>query len=305
MWNPPHRDMRILTLTSRNEGRRWQVRLPYSGKHIWLWELDATLHGDVGAILAGAKAMGCLGILVKYNDGGPGPITAELQSNFRRLVAPMKVANLVVGAWGYIYGQEPKAEAELALQALDEGADWYVFDAETPLEGRPQAAELLGEYIRSAAPRAPIGYSSFALPSLHGRFPYRVFDAFCQVFLPQVYWGAMGVTPEGLLTRCLEEAAHMGLKAPVAPVGQAFPPVTASDVAAFVDTARAHGLPGISFFDYQSATTEIKAAIAREAYAPAAVAHGPLHPPSLPILAARLENLATELRAIADDLRQY
>jgi hypothetical protein len=278
--------------------------LPYTGKHLWLWQLAHVRGGDPRAVAAEARRLGLAGVLVKYNDGAPGPITAGLQRQFRTLAPALRAEGLVVGAWGYVYGEDPRAEAELALAALDEGADWYVFDAESPFESRPPAAWELARLVRSAR-RGVFGYASFALPKLHPAFPYDAFDSFVAVFLPMVYWGAFRLPPDEALEESLQEIAALRLKAPVAPVGQLYGGVPPSEVRAFLAAALRRRLPGVSFFDFDSATEAELAAVQAALYPQGTVAGAPAPPAphDLATLAARLESMSQELAAIAKELK--
>lgn len=223
--------------------------LPWVGKQMWIWELDLVKKGNVGDIIAAAKDLGLTGLLVKAWDG------SRYWTQLDRIAGAAGSAGLTVGAWGYSYGNNISGEIQCMERAVRSGADWLVIDAEIEYENRngPQKAASLSSAISSSATlkNVKLGYSTFALPAYHSAFPYREFSAFCDVTLPQVYWGDFGMSPEDSLRDCVRQYGQFGL--PVAPVGQSYGSIRSGEITRFIKTAGELGLPGISFWSWQHA----------------------------------------------------
>lgn len=222
---------------------------PWAGKHIWIWQLSQV--GNAAAVIEKAKDLGLTGILIKGWDSG------NFREQINTITGPAKAAGLIVGVWGYSYGNNPEGEAAAAKKAVAAGADWLVVDAEVEYEqrlGSTQALQL-GKALRAAVGQSfPIGYTSFAIPSYHPIFPYSEFSSWCNITLPQVYWGSFRMPVAKAFSLTLSGMKSYGL--PVAPVGQSYGPALPKDIVLFGDLAAAAGLPGISYYDWQHATSE-------------------------------------------------
>ncbi|HEY8449414.1 MAG TPA: hypothetical protein VIL95_02945, partial [Bacillota bacterium] len=216
----------------------------WSGKHIWIWQPWRVHQGDAQTIAAAARQLGLTGVIVKYHDGGYGRVSDQYRQHFERLAPALQAAGLVVGAWGYSYGNQVQEEVELAVTSLARGADWYVLDAETEYENRPELARVWCEAFRQRAPRAVLGVTPFAIPSLHPRYPYRDFDRYVDVFLPQVYWGYFPWGIEESWQRFDREFRVLNLRAAIAPIGQATDDIPPQELRRFGQLVREGGYPG-------------------------------------------------------------
>ncbi|MCY0875346.1 MAG: S-layer homology domain-containing protein [Firmicutes bacterium] len=226
---------------------------PLAGKFLWIWEVDQTQGGDVTAIANLGKRLGLTGFIVKSHDG------TDVWPQFARVCKPLQAMGFAVVAWGYVYGTDPVAEAKAAQVGIAEGADAYVIDAETGYEGQPDAAHTLCTTLRAHNPTLTIGFSPFALPEDHPTFPYAAFASLCDVCLPQVYWGEFGLSATDAVHQSFSQLATY--KLPIAPVGQAYGPVSAGQIEQFATAAKALGATGISFWDAQSADSRQQQAI--------------------------------------------
>lgn len=227
------------------------------GKHMWIWNISSTLGGDINAVIKSVKDIGARGVLVKAHDG------AKIWSQFRDTVKAFKGAGLLVGAWGYHYGSDVQGEAKAALDAISAGADWYVIDAEIEYEGKQKEATQLGQILRAAYPNYTIGYSSFPFTDLHTAFPYKEFSSFCDVALPQVYWGELKPDVETCLAKTFE--LHKKYNIPVAPAGQTYVTnrytPTTLDYKLFEQNSKKAGATGVSFWDLSHATPAMLASV--------------------------------------------
>jgi hypothetical protein len=206
---------------------------PWAGKQMWIWELGLAENGVVNDIVTRAAILGLTGLLVKAWDG------QSYWDQLDRIAGTAKNAGLLVGAWGYSYGNNISGEIQCMEKAVKGGADWLIIDAEIEYEnqnGEDKAASLSsGISSSSTLKNVKLGYSTFALPAYHAQFPYARFSAFCDVALPQVYWGEFGMAPEDALKECVQQYGQFGL--PVAPVGQSYGNISAGEIARFNKTA--------------------------------------------------------------------
>lgn len=229
---------------------------PWFGKHMWIWQLEECEGGNVAAIIARAEDLGLTGLMVKAWDGG------SYWSQFEQIAAAAKGAGLVMGAWGYSYGNNISGEVNSMERAVAAGADWLIIDAEAEYEsqaGKDKALSLFRSLSVSSVNGITLGYSSYAFTDLHTLFPYGVFSSFCNVALPQVYWGEFRMLPDMALNKSLQTYQQYNL--PVAPVGQSYGSVTPDEILAFGKKAGDLGLPGISSWSWQHATNEMMSAI--------------------------------------------
>jgi hypothetical protein len=221
----------------------------WQGKHFWIWAVSATFNGDLNKIIAKIKETGSKGVLIKSHDG------ATIWNQFRSSVKAFKDAGLTVGAWGYHYGKDVQGEARAVLDAISAGADWYVIDAEIEYERQQAKAAQLGSLIRAVYPTFPIGYSTFPFVNVHTAFPYKEFSAFCNVTLPQIYWGELAPSVDVCVQRTFDMYKKFGL--PVAPVGQTYTTKyvpTDKDFVTFEKISKDLGASGVSFWSLQHAT---------------------------------------------------
>lgn len=229
---------------------------------MWIWMLNQT--APPGQILRRSENMGLSGLLVKAWDGGSSGLFIE---QLLQIIKPSHEAGLIVGAWGYSYGNNIAGEVKAMEKAYQAGADWFVIDAEDEYEtreGKNKALKLGVEVTRAFGPEVPLGYTTFALPQYHESFPYQEFSSFCSVCLPQVYWGLMEMKPEEALAMSLRGLEEF--KLPIAPVGQSYGEVTSDEIIRFSQLAMANGLEGISYYNWQHATEAQLNAVSRGAY---------------------------------------
>ena len=227
---------------------------PWEGKHIWIWELGQS--GSPADVVACAVSLGLTGLLVKGWDG------SSYWSQIEAIVGPAHDAGLVIGAWGYSYGINPVGEAAAAKRCLDAGVDWLIIDAEVQYEQNPDRASAILEVFKTFG--VPLGYTSFGIPSYHGKFPWQAFNDACDVVLPQVYWGDFGMAVEKALSLSLNDCTKLGK--PIMPVGQIYGKVSTDDIVRFAELCENAGLPGISYWDWQEATADMMNAVGASGY---------------------------------------
>jgi peptidoglycan hydrolase-like protein with peptidoglycan-binding domain len=221
----------------------------FQGNGMWIWELPKTEGGDIAAIAARAHAAGISTVFVKSSDG-----PANRWTQFSpELVAALHANGLRACAWQFVYGNDPLAEASLGVDAVADGADCLVIDAESQYEGKYAAAQQYVAALRAAVgPAYPIGLTSFPYVDYHPRLPYSVFLApgAAQANLPQVYWKDIGGTVDAVSARTVANNRIYGT--PIAPLGQTYSNPAAEDIARFRSLWAAYGSAGLSWWSWQA-----------------------------------------------------
>ena len=200
---------------------------------MWIWMLGSSEGGDMAAIAARAHAAGISTVFVKSSDG---PANRWAQFN-PGLVQALHANGLRACAWQFVYGNDPLAEASLGADAIADGADCLVIDAETQYEGKYAAAQQYMAALRATVgPAYPIGLTSFPYTDYHPRLPYSVFlgPGAAQANLPQVYWKDIGGTVDAVSGHTLAHNRIYGVA--IAPLGQTYQDPRAEDIARFRST---------------------------------------------------------------------
>jgi hypothetical protein len=161
------------------------------GKGVWTYRLAACESGDVQKIVAKAKWAGLDYILIKTHDGSQW-VKYNSKEKVQKLVDALHTAGIKAYAWGYVYGRHPDDEADRAIEALDMGFDGYVFNAEIHMRNRYEAAErqcvMVRNHVDSMCPDKILGYSTFCRVQNQKGIPFEVYDQYCDVAMPQVYF---------------------------------------------------------------------------------------------------------------------
>src|SRR5205807_243098 len=109
---------------------------PLAVRGMWIWEMPSSNGGNVSSIIARAHRYGIRTLLIKSGD------RTNYWSQFSRsMVAAMHRNRLKVCAWQYVYGNSPGSEARVGAQAVRNGADCLMIDAESEYEGKYVAAQ--------------------------------------------------------------------------------------------------------------------------------------------------------------------
>ena len=252
-----------------------RVRRTLAGKWVWIWNWRRCDGGDAQQVAERLRSAGCQGAIVKAFDGGrwfaQGP-------SFRDICRALKSQGLAVGGWGYLYGRDPAAEAQRAIETAQYGeADLLVLDVETEFKGHPEAAEEVCQRVREAlGPSYPLYYSTFAIARYHRSFPYEVFERYCTGTAPQVYWNAFRWPHDQALAWMYEDYAALGVPPermfPVAGLyREGLTPYPAPhEVRDFVRRAAEAGSRGVNFWSYEHMSEAMW-----EAVASAAMPNGP------------------------------
>jgi peptidoglycan hydrolase-like protein with peptidoglycan-binding domain len=220
----------------------------FEGQGMWIWYVSRSSGGSPASIIAQAHAAGVTTVFVKSSDG-----SSNYWSQFSpELVQALHAAGLKVCAWQYVYGSSPVGEAALGAQAVANGADCLVIDAEAEYEGKYSSAQTYMSALRGKIGTAfPVALASFPYVSYHGTFPYSVFlgPGGAQFNLPQMYWKDIGVSVDTVFANTY--IANRIYGRPIFPLGQTYGGVSNADILRFREEAVDYGAPGWSFWDWQ------------------------------------------------------
>jgi peptidoglycan hydrolase-like protein with peptidoglycan-binding domain len=151
-----------------------------------------------------------------------------------------------------VYGTEPVGEANLGAEAVADGADCLVIDAEGEYEGRYASAQTYIDDLRAKiGPTYPLGLASFPYVFDHPSFPYSVFlgPGGAQYNVPQMYWKDIGQSVDTVYANTY--IANRVYQRPIFPLGQTYGGVSAEELLRFREEAVDYGSPGVSFWDWQ------------------------------------------------------
>jgi peptidoglycan hydrolase-like protein with peptidoglycan-binding domain len=225
---------------------------PFAGQGMWIWYVSASNGGNVASILAQAHAAGVGTVFIKSSDG-----SSNYWSQFSpQLVQELHAGGLKVCAWQYVYGTNPAGEAALGAEAVANGADCLVIDAESEYEGRYAAAQTYITDLRAKiGPNYPLGLASFPYVYYHESEPYSVFlgPGGAQYNAPQMYWKAIGQSVDTVYANTY--SSNRIYSRPIFPLGQTYEGVSASDLLRFREEAVDYGAGGISFWDWQETSS--------------------------------------------------
>jgi hypothetical protein len=221
---------------------------PFEGQGMWIWYLDKSDGGSIAAIAAQAHAAGVTTLFIKSSDG-----STNYWSQFSpQLMAELHANGLKVCAWQYVYGTEPVGEAALGAEAVADGAECLVIDAEAEYEGHYAAAQTYIDDLRAKiGPNYPLGLASFPYVYDHPTFPYSVFlgPGGAQYNAPQMYWKDIGQSVDTVYANTF--IANRPYGRPIFPLGQTYGGVSAEELLRFREEAVDYGSTGVSFWDWQ------------------------------------------------------
>jgi hypothetical protein len=228
------------------------------GKGFFTFNLPDCEGGDPSSILAAAQAAGLSHIIVRIADGAKvAGIDASGVDFTAPVVQALHQAGMAVWGWQYVYGDNPSAEATIAItrtQAL--GLDGYVVSAGEEYEqpGRSSAAHQFITTVRTAL-KVPIALNSYRFPNFHPKFPWSDFLLSCDLHMPQVYW-EQAHNPGDQLSESKQQCDALPNARPYTPSGAAYTTPgwspTTQDITDFLDTAEDLSLPGVNFFDWDT-----------------------------------------------------
>lgn len=163
---------------------------------LWIWNINTI--GTPEQVLAKLNSLGVKDVCIKYHDGYS---NSQFKTNFLKYCPVLKNGGIKVGAWGYNYFNYKDEEANLIIEALNRGADYYVFDGEGEIEGKSAQTEYVLKKVRSAKPQAILAYAPFPYVSYHRTYPYAAFNNYCNYVSPQCYAHEIGTSLEACIQK--------------------------------------------------------------------------------------------------------
>lgn len=240
------------------------------GLGYFVHKIKDTENGSPAAAASLARKSGVDHILVKILDGpwkyNQRPyyekgILKYADDIIRPFVRAFQDAGVRVWGWGWVYLEDPAAEARAAIARVEDLAlDGYVINAEADAKNEPAEAKIYADILKAAT--FPVGLSSYRYPvKYHMDLPWSQLLSACDFALPQVYW-IQAHNPAYQLAQTFDQynALFSRLKMeplPVIPTGAAFTEwgwtATKGDVLAFLDAAQKSGVSSVNFWEWNHA----------------------------------------------------
>jgi len=250
------------------------------GKGDWIWQMPTCTNRlggyipavtNVQSLMDWEKNHGMDWIAVKCGNGGI--IWSQFDTS---LVTLAHAVGLKIFGWAYSYGSDVPGEINVAINALNLGADGFIIDAESEYEVLPNNDAAAAQYcqgIRAAYPTRFLAHAPFPIISSHPGFPYKTFGTNCDAVMPQAYWIDVGGTAyaASMVSRMNTEwfvwqnsltGVFTNAIKPIAPIGGVYNSVNgavdASQIATFMfalntitPPATAGGYKGVSYWSAQ------------------------------------------------------
>jgi hypothetical protein len=219
---------------------------PLDGNGMWIWYVSRS-GGSAEAIAKKANKRNIDTVMIKSGDA----------SNYWEQFSPALVqalhdAGLQVCAWQFVYGGNPRPEARVGAQAVENGADCLLIDAESHYEGRYKpASRYIDELRQRVGDEYPVGLATFPYVDFHPSFPYSVFlgRGAAQFNVPQMYWKTIGTSVRKIYAHTYSVNSPFGR--PIFPLGQTYLNVNRKSVIRFRKQARRYDAAGVSWWSWQ------------------------------------------------------
>jgi hypothetical protein len=222
-----------------------------AGRGMWIWYVSRSSGGTVSGIVATARHYGVSTLIVKSSDG------PTMWSQFNSsLVSSAHASGFRVCAWQYVYGNHPLLEAQVGAQAVHDGADCLVIDAEGEYQGKYMAAQSYITQLRKLIGASyPVALAGFPYIDYHPGFPYSVFlgPGGAQYNSPQMYWKDIGTSVNSVFAHTY--AYNRIFEREIDPLGQVYQNPPMGQIIRFRQLSRTYGAAGVSWWNWQQAST--------------------------------------------------
>ena len=222
-----------------------------AGRGMWIWYVSRSNGGTLSSIISNARRYGISTLMIKSSDGPT--VWSQFNSS---LVSSLHANGLHVCAWQYVYGNHPLLEAQAGAAAVQDGADCLVIDAESEYEGKYVAAQSYITQLRKLiGPSFPVALAGFPYVDYHPGFPYSIFlgSGGAQYNTPQMYWVDIGTSVNTVYAHTY--AYNTVYRRPIDPLGQVYENPPLGQLIRFRQLSRTYGAAGVSWWDWQQATT--------------------------------------------------
>ncbi len=222
-----------------------------AGRGMWIWYVSRSSSGSASSIISTARKYGLSTVMIKSGDG------RTMWSQFNStLVQELHSAGLHVCAWQYVYGNFPSQEANVASTAVHDGADCLIIDAESEYEGKyVQAQSYITQLRADIGQSFPVALAGFPYVDYHPGFPYSVFlgPGGAQYNTPQMYWVDIGTSVNTVYAHTY--AYNAVYERAIDPLGQVYQNPPLGQLIRFRQLSRTYGAAGVSWWDWQQAST--------------------------------------------------
>jgi hypothetical protein len=155
-----------------------------------------------------------------------------------------------------VYGNHPLLEAQVGAQAAHDGADCLVIDAEGEYQGKYVAAQSYITQLRKLIGSSyPVALAGFPYIDYHPGFPYSVFlgPGGAQYNSPQMYWKDIGASVNDVYAHTY--AYNRVFEREIDPLGQVYQNPPMGQIIRFRQLSRTYGAAGVSWWNWQQAST--------------------------------------------------
>jgi hypothetical protein len=222
-----------------------------AGRGMWIWYVSRSSGGTVSGIVANARHYGVSTLIIKSSDG------PTMWSQFNSsLVSSIHASGFRVCAWQYVYGNHPLLEAQVGAEAVRDGADCLVIDAEGEYQGKYVAAQSYITQLRKQIGQSyPVALAGFPYIDYHPGFPYSVFlgPGGAQYNSPQMYWMDIGTSVNDVYAHTY--AYNRVYEREIDPLGQVYQNPPMGQIIRFRQLSRTYGAAGVSWWNWQQAST--------------------------------------------------
>jgi hypothetical protein len=222
-----------------------------AGRGMWIWYVSRSNGGTLSSIISNARRYGISTLMIKSSDGPT--VWSQFNSS---LVSTLHASGMHVCAWQYVYGNHPLLEAQAGAAAVQDGADCLVIDAESEYEGKYVAAQSYITQLRKLIGQSfPVALAGFPYVDYHPGFPYSIFlgAGGAQYNTPQMYWVDIGTSVNTVYAHTY--AYNTVYRRPIDPLGQVYENPPLGQLIRFRQLSRTYGAAGVSWWDWQQATT--------------------------------------------------
>ena len=227
------------------------------GKGFFIKDLTECESGQPASILAAARAAGLEHVLIKIAEGvracGINPSGGDIAAP---VVQALQSAGIAVWGWHPIQGRSPSAEAAIAIDRTRSlGLDGYVLEAREEYQ-QPGMAAHARQFMEAlhASLKVPLALSSYRFPNHHPNFPWADFLQLCDLHMPQIYWEQAHNSVFQLI-ESMHQCDALPNARPYFPTGVTYATPgwdpSSEEVLAFLQAAKALGLPGVNFFSWE------------------------------------------------------
>jgi Putative peptidoglycan binding domain len=224
---------------------------PLGTRGMWIWYISRSAGGTLSSIISTARHYGISTLIIKSSDGPT--VWSQFNSS---VVSTLHANGLRVCAWQYVYGNRPLLEAQAGADAVHDGADCLIIDAESEYEGKYVAAQSYITQLRKLiGANYPVALAGFPYVDYHPGFPYSVFlgPGGTQYNSPQMYWVDIGTSVNNVYAHTY--TYNDVYERPIEPLGQVYENPPLGQLVRFRQLSRTYGAAGVSWWDWQQAST--------------------------------------------------